>query len=68
MELREKAAALASRLEGRCTCATTDDGVDCPWCEIFYDVLQGHPVSPTPRGGRRPGAPPMAGPPRPSIR
>jgi hypothetical protein len=22
-----------------------DDGLECPWCEVFYDVLQGYPPS-----------------------
>jgi hypothetical protein len=52
LELREKATALANQLEGRCTCAIMDGGVDCPWCEVFYDALQGHPVSATSRRGR----------------
>jgi hypothetical protein len=61
LELREKAAALATRLEGRCTCATMDGGGDCPWCDVFYDVLQGHPPPPRPRGGAEPnGAPRLA--------
>jgi hypothetical protein len=29
MELREKAAALATKRAGRCTCALMDDGMDC---------------------------------------
>ncbi len=45
MELREKATALATKQAGRCTCALMDDGLDCPWCEVFYDVLQGYPAS-----------------------
>ena len=59
MELREKAAALATKRAGRCTCALMDDGMDCPWCEIYYDVLQGHPPSAHPSGsvGPRPGRP-----------
>ena len=54
MELREKAAALATKQAGRCTCALMDDGLDCPWCEVFYDVLQGYPPSPRPSGGACP--------------
>jgi len=46
MNHREQAAAIATQFEGRCTCATMDGGVDCPWCRVFYDVLQGHPVVP----------------------
>jgi hypothetical protein len=63
LELREKAAALATQLEGRCTCATMDGGGDCPWCEIFYDALQGHPLPPRPprpRGGQPAGGPRLA--------
>jgi hypothetical protein len=48
MTLREKAAAIATQFEGRCTCATMDGGVDCPWCQVFLDVLQGHPLMPPP--------------------
>ncbi|MGH7315894.1 MAG: hypothetical protein ACREJS_06500 [Candidatus Rokuibacteriota bacterium] len=46
MKLREKAAMIANQFEGRCACATMDGGVDCPWCQVFYDVLQGFPVVP----------------------
>jgi len=59
MELREKATRLATQLEGRCTCAMTDVGVDCPWCEIFYAALQGHPPSPRARGDQPTGRPQM---------
>ncbi|MEX2223486.1 MAG: hypothetical protein WEG40_16990 [Candidatus Rokuibacteriota bacterium] len=48
MKLREKAAMIANQFEGRCTCGTMDGGVDCPWCRVFYDVLQGFPLVPTP--------------------
>ena len=48
MTLREKAAAIATQFEGRCTCAIMDGGVDCPWCQVFRDVLQGHPLTPPP--------------------
>ncbi len=44
MEARDRAATLATQREGRCTCAMMDGGVDCPWCEVFYAVLQGHPL------------------------
>jgi hypothetical protein len=44
MNQRDKAAAIATQFEGRCTCAMMDGGVDCPWCRVFYDVLQGHPL------------------------
>lgn len=56
MELREKATALATKQAGRCTCALMDDGLDCPWCEVFYDVLQGYPASTGASGGARPQA------------
>jgi hypothetical protein len=72
MELREKATALATKQAGRCTCALMDDGLDCPWCEVFYDVLQGYPASTGASGGARPqagrghlGCPPGAAPPFP---
>jgi hypothetical protein len=54
MELREKAAALATKQAGRCTCALMDDGLDCPWCEVFYDILQGYPPSTRPSGSACP--------------
>jgi hypothetical protein len=54
MELREKAAALATKQAGRCTCALMDDGLDCPWCEVFYDTLQGYPPSTRPAGSAYP--------------
>ena len=44
MTPRDRAAAIATQFEGRCTCATMDGGVDCPWCQVFYDLLQGHPL------------------------
>jgi hypothetical protein len=25
-----------------------DAGVDCPWCRVYYDVLQGYPLTPPP--------------------
>src|SRR5579872_3305865 len=53
MELREKATRLATQLEGRCTCAMTEVGVDCPWCEVFYAVLQGYAPSSRPRGDQQ---------------
>jgi hypothetical protein len=49
MNVRENAAKIASQFEGRCTCAAMDGGVDCPWCQVFYDVLQGYPLTPLPR-------------------
>jgi hypothetical protein len=55
MTLREKAARIATRFEGRCTCAAMDGGVDCPWCQVFYDLLRGHPLMPPP--ARRAGTP-----------
>jgi len=55
MNLREKAARIATQFEGRCTCAMMDGGVDCPWCQVFHDVLQGYPLTP-----------PSASPPRPA--
>jgi hypothetical protein len=48
MNLREKAARIATQFEGRCTCAAMDGGVDCPWCQVFHDVLQGYPLTPPP--------------------
>ena len=51
MTLREKAAATATKLEGACSCAMQDGGADCPWCQVFYDVLQGYPVAPRPAAG-----------------
>jgi hypothetical protein len=48
MKLREKAAKIATQFEGRCTCAIMDAGVDCPWCRVYYDVLQGYPLTPPP--------------------
>jgi hypothetical protein len=48
MNARDKAAAIANQFEGRCTCATMDGGVDCPWCQVFYEVLQGFPLVPVP--------------------
>ncbi len=52
MNLREKAARIATQFEGRCTCAMMDGGVDCPWCQVFYDVLQGYPITPPSTGPR----------------
>jgi hypothetical protein len=46
MNHREHAIAIANQFQGRCTCAAMDGGVDCPWCQVFYDVLQGGPVTP----------------------
>jgi hypothetical protein len=54
MNHREHAAAVATRFEGRCTCATMDGGVDCPWCQVFHDVLRGHPLVPPPAHRRLP--------------
>jgi hypothetical protein len=54
MNHREHAAAVATRFEGRCTCAGMDGGVDCPWCQLFYDVLRGHPLLPPPAPRRAP--------------
>jgi hypothetical protein len=48
MTLRQKAAAIATQFQGRCTCAIMDGGVDCPWCQVFLDVLRGHPLTPPP--------------------
>jgi hypothetical protein len=48
MKLREKAAKIATQFEGRCTCANMDADVDCPWCQVFYDMLQGYPLTPPP--------------------
>ncbi len=57
MNLREKAARIATQFEGRCTCAMMDGGVDCPWCQVFYDVLQGYPLTPPARPPRATEAP-----------
>ncbi|HEX7785119.1 MAG TPA: hypothetical protein VF653_02755 [Methylomirabilota bacterium] len=46
MNHREHAVAIATLFEGRCTCASMDGGVDCPWCRVFHDILHGHPVTP----------------------
>jgi len=55
MNVRENAAKIATQFEGRCTCAAMDGGVDCPWCQVFYDVLQGYPLTPPPaRRGETP--------------
>jgi hypothetical protein len=48
MKLRERAARIATQFEGRCTCAIMDADVDCPWCRVYYDVLQGYPLTPPP--------------------
>jgi hypothetical protein len=53
MNHRERAAAIATQFQGRCTCAAMDGGVDCPWCQVFHDVLRGHPVTPPPPERRR---------------
>lgn len=53
MNARDRAAAIANQFEGRCTCATMDSGVDCPWCQVFYEVLQGFRPA---RGPARPRA------------
>jgi hypothetical protein len=47
MSDRKHAAAIATQFQGRCTCPAMDGGVDCPWCQVFYDVLRGHPVTPS---------------------
>jgi hypothetical protein len=31
-----------------------DGGVDCPWCQVFYDVLRGHPLVAPPAHRRLP--------------
>lgn len=46
MTLRQQAAAIATQFEGRCTCATMDGGVDCPWCQLYQHIAQGHPLTP----------------------
>lgn len=53
MSHRAHAAAIATQFQGRCTCAAMDGGVDCPWCQVFDDVLRGHPVTPPPPPDRR---------------
>ena len=60
MTPRQKAAAIATQFEGRCTCAIMDGGVDCPWCQVFWDVLQGRPLTPPP--GRAAHAPTASAP------
>ena len=60
MTLRETAARIATQFTGRCTCAIMDAGVDCPWCQLFFDVLQGYP--PTPATPGPPGPPPTLSP------
>jgi hypothetical protein len=52
MNHREQAAAIATRFQGRCTCDGMDGGVECPWCQVFHDVLQGHPLTPPPADRR----------------
>jgi hypothetical protein len=54
MNHRAHAAAIATQFQGRCTCAAMDGGVDCPWCQVFYDVLQGHPLVAAPAHRRLP--------------
>lgn len=54
MTLRETAAKIATQFEGRCTCSIMDAGVDCPWCRVFYDVLQGYPLMPPAGAGAGP--------------
>lgn len=51
MTLREKAVATATEWEGACSCSVMDGDADCPWCQVFYDVLQGYPVEPRRAGG-----------------
>lgn len=53
MNLRAKAAAIANQFEGRCTCSTMDGGVDCPWCQLFHEMLRTYPL----RTGAAPSAP-----------
>lgn len=48
MNLRENAARIATQFEGRCTCAAMDGGVECPWCQVFHDLLMGYPLTPPP--------------------
>ncbi|MGH7384903.1 MAG: hypothetical protein ACREKG_06955 [Candidatus Rokuibacteriota bacterium] len=60
MKLREKAAMIASQFEGRCTCRTMDGGVDCPWCQVFNDVLQGFPLVAAPARPAPAAEPPIA--------
>jgi hypothetical protein len=51
MNLRARAAAIANQFEGRCTCPTMDGGVDCPWCQLYQEMLRSYPLAP---GTRRP--------------
>jgi hypothetical protein len=47
MNLRVKAVAIANQFEGRCTCPTMDGGVECPWCQLFQEMLR-TPARPAP--------------------
>lgn len=40
MTLRVRAVEIATSLQGRCTCATMDAGVECPWCQVYYGMLR----------------------------
>ena len=51
MNHRERAAAIATQFQGRCTCAAMDGGVDCPWCQVFHDV-PGAPGDSAPAGAK----------------
>lgn len=44
MNLHASAAAIANQFEGRCTCSTMDGGVDCPWCQLFHEMLRTYPL------------------------
>lgn len=46
MNLRARAVAIANQFEGRCTCSTMDSGVDCPWCQVFREMLRVYPLGP----------------------
>lgn len=48
MNLRAKAVAIANQFEGRCTCPTMDGGVECPWCQLFREMLRTYPLAGTP--------------------
>jgi hypothetical protein len=48
MNLRARAVAIANQFEGRCTCSTMDGGVDCPWCQVFREMLRVYPLGPDP--------------------
>jgi hypothetical protein len=44
MNLRATAVAFANQFEGRCTCEAMDAGVECPWCQVFREILRIQPL------------------------